>query len=41
VRLMLPNPDLLLPAGIACKVLFEMHPTEGMPALADEGSRLN
>jgi RND family efflux transporter MFP subunit len=41
VRLMLPNPDLLLPAGIACKVLFEMHPTEGIPALADEGSRLN
>ena len=29
VRLALPNPDLLLPAGIPCKVLFEMHPTEG------------
>ena len=39
VRLALPNPDLLLPAGIACKVLFEMHPTEGMPALAGDGPR--
>jgi len=41
VRLALPNPDLLLPAGIACKVLFDMHPTEGVPALADGGSRSN
>jgi RND family efflux transporter MFP subunit len=36
VRLALPNPDLLLPAGIACKVLFEMHPTGGVPALAEQ-----
>jgi RND family efflux transporter MFP subunit len=41
VRLALPNPDLLLPAGIACKVLFEMHPVEGTPALADTSSRSN
>ena len=41
VRLALPNPDFLLPAGIACKVLFEMHPTEGVPALADSGPRPN
>jgi RND family efflux transporter MFP subunit len=41
VRLALPNPDLLLPAGIACKVLFEMHPIEGTPALADTSSRSN
>jgi RND family efflux transporter MFP subunit len=40
VRLALPNPDLLLPAGIACKVLFEMHPIEGAP-LADSTSRSN
>jgi hypothetical protein len=40
VRLSLPNPDFLLPAGIPCKVLFEMPP-EGMPALADGGSRPN
>jgi RND family efflux transporter MFP subunit len=39
VRLALPNPDLLLPAGIPCKVLFEMRPTEGMPALAGDGPR--
>ncbi len=41
VRLALPNPDLLLPAGIPCKVLFEMHPTEGIPVLVDGGSRSN
>jgi RND family efflux transporter MFP subunit len=41
VRLALPNPDLLLPAGIPCKVLFEMRPTEGMPALAHDGPRSN
>jgi RND family efflux transporter MFP subunit len=40
VRLSLPNPDLLLPAGIPCKVLFEMPP-EGMPALAEGSSRPN
>lgn len=28
VRLSLSNPDLLLPAGIPCRVLFDMHPTE-------------
>jgi RND family efflux transporter MFP subunit len=36
VRLALPNPDLLLPAGIPCKVLFEMNPA--MPVLVDGGS---
>jgi RND family efflux transporter MFP subunit len=41
VRLVLPNPDLLLPAGLPCKVVFEMHPTEGVPALADAGPRSN
>ena len=30
-----------VPAGIACKVLFKMHPTEGVPALADSGPRPN
>jgi multidrug efflux pump subunit AcrA (membrane-fusion protein) len=35
VRLALPNPDLQLPAGIACKVSFEMmQPSDRMPALA-------
>jgi RND family efflux transporter MFP subunit len=29
VRLALPNPDLLLPAGIACKVVFESPASEG------------
>jgi RND family efflux transporter MFP subunit len=38
VRLLLPNPDLLLPAGIPCKVLFEMNPVEAMPVLVDGGS---
>jgi len=38
VRLVLPNPDLLLPAGIPCKVLFEMNPVEAMPVLVDGGS---
>jgi RND family efflux transporter MFP subunit len=41
VRLALPNPDLLLPAGIPCKVLFEMPSSDGMPALAASGSRPN
>jgi RND family efflux transporter MFP subunit len=36
VRLALPNPDLLLPAGIPCKVLFKMNPA--MPVLVDGGS---
>jgi RND family efflux transporter MFP subunit len=40
VRLALPNPDLLLPAGIACKVSFEMnHASDSMPALAADSSR--
>jgi RND family efflux transporter MFP subunit len=39
VRLVLPNPDLLLPAGIPCKVLFEMSPA--MPVLVDGGSQSN
>ena len=38
VRLMLPNPELRLPAGIRCKVQFEMKPPEPIPALADRGS---
>ena len=33
VRLALPNPDLRLPAGISCKILFDMRPAEGMPAV--------
>jgi hypothetical protein len=37
VRLVFPNPDFLLPAGIACKVSFEMHATEQVPALAEGG----
>jgi RND family efflux transporter MFP subunit len=41
VRLSLPNMDLRLPAGIACRAVFEMHPTEGIPALADSASRPN
>jgi RND family efflux transporter MFP subunit len=32
VRLLLPNPDLALPAGIRCKVAFEMP--QAVPALA-------
>jgi hypothetical protein len=39
VRLVLPNPDLLLPAGIPCKVVFEMNPA--MPVLVDGGSQSN
>ena len=39
VRLVLPNPDLLLPAGIPCKVLFEM--IEAMPVLVKGGSQSN
>ena len=39
VRLELPNPELLLPAGIACKVLFE-RPLEGIPDSADAGMQL-
>jgi RND family efflux transporter MFP subunit len=40
VRLALPNPDLLLPAGIGCKVSFEMeHPSDRMPTLATDNSR--
>jgi multidrug efflux pump subunit AcrA (membrane-fusion protein) len=39
VRLVLPNPDLLLPAGIPCKVVFEMPSSDGMPALAADSSR--
>jgi RND family efflux transporter MFP subunit len=39
VRLLLPNPDLLLPAGIPCKVVFEMPSSDGMPALAADSSR--
>lgn len=39
VRLALPNPDLLLPAGIACKVVFEMPASDGTPALAAGSSR--
>lgn len=38
VRLALPNPDLLLPAGIRCKVVFEPAVAAAMPpvpALAD------
>jgi RND family efflux transporter MFP subunit len=38
VRLMLPNSELRLPAGIRCKVQFEMNPPEHIPALADRGS---
>jgi RND family efflux transporter MFP subunit len=41
VRLVLPNPDLLLPAGIPCKVLFEMNPVKAMPVLVDGGSQSN
>jgi RND family efflux transporter MFP subunit len=41
VRLALPNIDLRLPAGIGCKVLFEMYPAEGIPALAEGSSRSN
>jgi len=39
VRLALPNPELRLPAGIRCKVLFEMHAIVGAPGLATGGSR--
>ena len=35
VRLTLPNPELRLPAGIRCKVQFEMNPSEPISALAD------
>jgi RND family efflux transporter MFP subunit len=41
VRLTLPNPDLRLPAGIPCKVAFEMASPEGMPALAHGDARSN
>jgi RND family efflux transporter MFP subunit len=41
VRLALPNPDLLLPAGVPCKVRFEMRSSDGMPAGAAGGSRPN
>jgi RND family efflux transporter MFP subunit len=34
VRLALPNPQFRIPAGIRCKVLFEMHSDQGLPALA-------
>jgi RND family efflux transporter MFP subunit len=33
VRLALPNPQLLLPAGIRCKVAFGPHPSGAGPAL--------
>jgi membrane fusion protein (multidrug efflux system) len=33
VRLTLPNPQLVLPAGIHCKVTFAMHPPGTVPAL--------
>jgi multidrug efflux pump subunit AcrA (membrane-fusion protein) len=33
VRLTLPNPQLVLPAGIHCKVTFAMHPPGIVPAL--------
>jgi RND family efflux transporter MFP subunit len=33
VRLILPNPQLVLPAGIRCKVTFAMHPSDVAPAL--------
>jgi RND family efflux transporter MFP subunit len=41
VRLALPNPDLLLPAGIPCKVSFEMPSNDGTPALTAGSSRPN
>lgn len=34
VRLALPNPELQLPAGIGCKVSFEMLANERMPTLS-------
>jgi RND family efflux transporter MFP subunit len=34
VRLVLPNPELAMPAGIRCKILFENHAGGAMPALA-------
>lgn len=41
VRLALPNPDLRLPAGISCRISFDMHPPETMPELTDGGSGAN
>jgi multidrug efflux pump subunit AcrA (membrane-fusion protein) len=38
VRLRLPNPELLLPASIRCKVQFEMHAAEAHPPLALGGA---
>lgn len=39
VRLALPNPSLVLPAGIRCKVTFSMHPSiAAAPLVADDAS---
>jgi RND family efflux transporter MFP subunit len=41
VRLALPNPDLQLPAGIACKISFETQPAAKISAPADAASASN
>lgn len=38
VRLALPNPDLALPAGIRCKIVFEKASAESPPALVHSRS---
>jgi hypothetical protein len=41
VRLALPNPELLLPAGIRCKIVFREFATGALPtsALSDPRSK--